>query len=235
MKKSILIIFLFLLNFISFSQENNPVYDPEARKILDNLSIKLAKFQTGRINFEYSIYNAQDSSKQTYLGYLFMKGTNKFKIIIPDNEIFCDGLKVYSYNKTVNEMNITLYDPKDDLVYTPQNLLEVYKKGYKYSYVADATFETNAKVNGKTIKVKKSCYVIDLYPENLKKSPFSLIRIWIDKNENELVSMKYQQKNGIEQIVDIIEFEHDVEINDDIFLFDKTKYPENLDIIDFTE
>ncbi|MBN2891683.1 MAG: outer membrane lipoprotein carrier protein LolA [Bacteroidales bacterium] len=236
MKKILFISIILLAGISLFAQETEfSNYDPEAKKILDKLSDKLAEKNTARIYFEYSAHNAQDSTEYSYMGYLFVKDESKYKVIIPENEIFSDGVKVFSYNKKANEMNITFSDPKNDAIYTPQNLINAYKKGYKYSYRGELTFEPKARVNGEIVKVTKTCHVIDLYPENPKKSPYSIIRIWIDKDKNELVSVKYQEKDGVEQVVDILSFELDITINDDIFTFDPKLYPENIDVIDFTE
>jgi len=235
MKRTLLTIVLLISFYFGYSQPTyNDTHDPQAKTILDKLSAKL-KDKTARIYFLYSFYNAQDSSKTDYYGYLFVKGENKYKVIIPDAEVFTDGVKNYNYNKKNNEMNITFADPANDMAYSPQKMLTSYKSGYKYSYRGEITFDAKTKVNGKVITKSKTCHIIDLYPENPKKSDFSIIRIWIDKNANELVSIKYQLNNGIEEVVEVLNFDVDVNINDDIFKFDASRYPANLDIIDFTE
>ncbi len=238
MKKILLIAFLFSISLSIYAQKNKTkdyVHDPAARAVLDKLSDKLAKHSTARFYFKYTLYNAQDSSKKEYQGYLFVKDKDKYKIIIPGQEIFSDGKKTYAYNKKANEMNITFVDPKNDAVYTPQNMLNMYKKGFKYRYRGDLNFDASVRKNGKITKQKKNCAVIDLYPENIKKSQYAIIRLWIDKNNNELVSVKFQQKNGIEQVVEILQTDFDVTINDKIFTFDKSLYPKDIDVIDFTE
>lgn len=236
MKKILVFSLIIFLTFPIFSQEDEfNVHDPKAKTVLDNLSNKLAEKNTARIYFEYVAYNAQDSSDMTYMGYLFVKDEAKYKIIIPESEVFSNGVKVFSYNKKANELNITFADPESDAVYTPQILINSYKKGYKYSYRGEITFDAKSRVDGKIKNVLKKCDIVDLYPEDAKNSPYSIIRIWIDKDKNELVSVKYQQKNGIEQVVNILSFELDVTINDEIFKFNPELYPSNIDVIDFTE
>ena len=232
--KKLIILSILLFTFVNiFAQDYT--HDPEARKILDKLSDNLSSKNTARIYFEYTLYNAQNSTESSYFGYLFVKDEFKYKVIIPDNEIFSDGEKVFSYNKKANEINITFADPASDAIYTPQNLIDMYKEGYKYSYRGEITFDAKTKINGEITTTSKVCHIVDLYPENIKNSPYSIIRIWIDKTNNELVSIKYQQNDGIEQVVDILLFELDVVINDDIFKFNPDLYPANIDVIDFTE
>ncbi len=235
MIKKALIVALILISYISgFSQIDSITHDPMAKQILDNLSNKL-KDKNARYYFVYNMSNAQDSSNIEYYGYLFSKGQNMYKVMIPDIEIFSDGIKTYSYNKKNNEMNITLVDPNDDAVYTPQRMVNAYKSGYKYSYRGVATFDAKVKINGQITTKNKSCHVVDLYPENIKNTNLSIIRLWIDENTNELVSAKFQYDSGIDETVEILSCEIGVTINDDIFKFDKSKYPADLDVIDFTE
>ncbi len=235
-KNIALLIILLVPNILMYSQDaDDIVHDPQAKKILDNLSNKMAKYQTARFYFKYTLNNAQDSTSQVYYGYLFVKDSTKYKVLIPDQEFFSDGVKTYSYNKKANEMNITFVDPAKDAVYTPQNMINIYKKGFKYSYRGDISFDAEVKKDGKVTKENKNCYIVDLYPEKPKDSPFSIIRIWIDKDKNELVSVRYQQNNGIEQVVDILSSDFDVKIDDKIFTFDKSLYPADVDVIDFTE
>lgn len=234
--KKILLIILVLINISAFAQPDDAViHDPKAKTILDNVSNNMAKYTTARFYFKYTLYNAQDSTKQEYQGYLFVKDKNKYKVIIPEQEMFCDGVKTYSYNKKANEMNITLVDPKNDAVYTPSIMLNMYKKGYKYSYRGDLNYSAPVRINGKITTANKNCFVIDLYPEDIKKSQFSIIRIWIDKSNNQLVSIKFQQKSGIEQVVEILQTDFDITISDKIFTLDKSLYPKNMEVIDFTE
>ncbi|MEA3451090.1 MAG: outer membrane lipoprotein carrier protein LolA [Bacteroidota bacterium] len=235
MKKIILVSLIFFINVNAFAQDDKYIHDPKAKVVLDKVSEKLKNHKTARFYFRYTLYNVQDSSKSEYQGFLFVKGEKKYKILIPGQEMFSNGVKTFTFNKSANEMNITFVDPSADAVYTPQNMLNMYKKGYKYQYKGDLTFAAAVRKDGKIATKNKTCAVIDLYPEKIKKSTFAIIRLWIDKSTNELVSAKFQQKNGIEQVVEILTTDFDITINDKIFIFDKTLYPKNIDVIDFTE
>lgn len=236
MKKILFITIIIFGSLSLFSQDDDiKLYDPKAKEILDDLSDKL-KDKNARLYFLYSFYNAQDTTTNfEYYGYLFAKDQDKYKVMVPDIEVFSDGIKTYSYNKKSNEMNITFVDPANDLVYTPQKMVTVYQSGFKYAYMGEANFDAKIKQNGQISTKNKTCHVIDLYPEDPKNSPIALIRIWIDKATNELAIVKYQHSSGFEEIVEILSFELDITINDDIFKFDPTKYPSTIDIIDFTE
>jgi len=218
-----------VLTNISFSQtKDTNIYDLKAKKILDQLSQKMSN-KNFQINFEYTIYNAQDSSKQSLKGYLYAKG-EKYKIIIPFAEFFSDGTNTYAYNKKANEMTIQPTDPNNEQVYTPNKMLNMYKNGFKYTLKGEATGDFKQKINGKLTKKNLTCYVIDLYPEKPKTSEISIIRIWIEKNKIDLISIKFQYTSGIEEVIEVLEQKIDITISDDLFKFDKNKYPKNLDI-----
>ena len=81
----------------------------------------------------------------------------------------------------------------------------------------------------------KEMYMIDLYPEKIAKAEYSIIRLWIDKKKMELVSVKYFGKSGIDYVVDFLEISPDIVINDKIFTFVRSRYPKDVEVIDFTE
>lgn len=235
--KKIIITTIIITSFLTNFAQNtyNDTHDPKAKAILDKLAENL-KGKNIRFYFFYNLYNAQDSSNIEYYGYLFVKGNDKYKIIIPDAEIFSDGTKNYSYNKKSNEINITSADPNNNLIFTPTKIINAYKKGYKYRLRGEITLNAKIKTKDGKIKTKqKNCNIIDIYPENIKKSNFSIIRLWIDKSNNDLISIKYQLNNGIEEVIELLNFNIGVKINDEIFKFNANKYPKNIDIIDFTE
>ncbi len=235
---SILAVFLFLGAFAQEPDIDTIIHDPQAKKILDRVSNRYQKFNTLRLYFQYQVYDNKDTTdrlKEQYTGWLFVKGQDKYKLIIPDIEIFSDGQKIYSLDKANNELNITWYDPESESVLTPQKLLYIYKQGFKYSYRGYATFDTKKAVNGKIVPQKRTMDIVDLYPEHPKESPYSLIRIWVDKNTGQLVSVKYQGKNGIDIVVDFLEEKPDINIPDIMFTYDPKRLPKDVEVNDFTE
>jgi len=67
-------------------------------------------------------------------------------------------------------------------------------------------------------------YEIDLYPTDLKKD-FSKITIKIDKTKMEIFSMKRFGKDGTDIQIEVVKMTTNSELLDNIFLFDKTKFP----------
>ena len=78
-------------------------------------------------------------------------------------------------------------------------------------------------------------YIVDLYPNNPKKSPYSLVRLWIDKASYQIVSVKYQSKNGIDIVVDFLEEKPNISLPTNMFVYDPKKLPKGTEVNDFTQ
>ncbi len=233
-----------LLSIISFSYlsaqqaDTLSIHDPAAKEILDRVSKRYQAYNTLRIYFSYQMYDNKDTTnrlKDQYKGYIFVKGQDKYKLIIPDLEIFSDGVKIYSLNKKDKELTITLYDPESESILSPQKLLYIYNHGFKYLYRGEVSFDTKTLSNGQIVPKRRTMYIVDLYPEHPKESQFSIIRLWIDKANDQIVSIKYQAKNGIDYVVDILEEKPNLNIPDILFNFDRNRIPKDVEIIDMTE
>jgi len=235
MKKTIIITILLLVNLVVFAQKDSATYDPEAKKILDKLSKNTASFESIRIFFSYATVNKVDSSEESFEGYLYTKGKDKYKFIVPNNEVFTNGIKTWSYLKKEGEMTVTWVDANDKSIMTPNNLLTIYEKGFKYRYLGDIDTKIKQKI-GKTIsEVSKTLYIIDLYPEDVKNSPYSIIRIWIDKTELKITNIRYIGKDEYDYVIDILEFNTETVVPDILFNFNEKNYPADIEIIDTTE
>jgi len=236
MKKITLILSLLLFVSSIFAQTDEDLtHDPKAKKILDDLSANFKSYQSVRMYFEYKLTSKQDTVTENYNGYLFTKNNDKYKLIIPNNETFSDGKKVWQYNKKVAEINVTYADPENNSLLTPYSLLSIYEQDFKYLLKAEVEFEIKRKKDGKITNQMQKMYMVDLYPENVSNSPYSIIRLWINVEKTEIISVKYFGKDGNDYIIDIIEFSPNILIDDKIFEYQKENYPKNVELIDLTE
>lgn len=239
MKKiSFLLLAIIVLNFASvFAQTDDEIiHDPEAKKILDELSKNFKEYETIRMFFQYTAENKADTSKNdVYNGYLFTKGKDKYKLIIPNIETFSDGKKVWQYNKQVAEINVTYTDPENKALVTPYVFLSLYEEGFKYMLKGEAEFGIKRRKDGKIVEQNEKMYMIDLYPEDINNSPYSIVRLWVSQDKKQIFAAKYFGKEGIDYVLDILEFVPNATINDQIFIFQRDKYPKDVEVIDFTE
>jgi outer membrane lipoprotein-sorting protein len=119
---------------------------------------------------------------------------------------------MWTYLKESNEVNITSPDPKDDNTLNPAKIFTIYESGYKIRFIRER-FEKN-----------RALYEIELYPIDLKKD-YTKINLKIDKDKNQIFSMKRFGKDGTDFYIEILNIKPNEEMADAMFVFDKSKYP----------
>ena len=219
MKHLIIILTVVIFSSSGIFAQQEMTKDTEAKKILDALSKKTKSYESLRIKFSYTINNKQNNYIETQFGYAFLSG-KKYKIIIPGNEIFSDGITVWTYMKEAEELTITEPGPDEESIFNPAKLFTIYESGYKYILMGQEKIDNQIH------------NVIDLYPELEDQSPYSKIRLKINKIKNQITSVNTFEKSGVIYTININEYKPNVKITDKLFTFDKTKYPENIEIVD---
>ncbi len=219
MKRTQILILIFSFSFSFVSAQVELTKDPAAKKILDAVSKKVSQSKGVRIKFRYTTDNKQNNYHDTQKGYVFLEG-QKFKVIIPKTEIISDGKSVWTYMKEDNEVTISETDTSEVSIFNPAKLFTAYKKGFKYLLIGEETID----------KIKYN--VIDLYPEDTENSPYSIIRIKTNKETNEIYSLKTSGKSGVDYTFQVLEYKSGITIPDNLFVFDKSKYPEDIEITD---
>ncbi len=217
-KKQFLIILLSFIFSVSYAQVDL-VKDPAAKKILDAFSKKASQSKGVRIKFSYTTDNRQNDYHDTQKGYIFLEG-QKFKVIIPKTEIISDGKTVWTYMKEDNEVTLSETDTSEVSIFNPGKLFTAYKQGFKYLLIGEETIES--------IKY----HVIDLYPEDTDNSPYSIIRLKINKTTDEIYSVKTSGKSGVDYTFQVAEYKPNISIPEGLFKFDQSKYPDDIEITD---
>lgn len=217
--KKLFYIILFVLSASALSAQVELVKDPAAKKILDAVSKKVSENKGIRIKFNYTTRNKQNGYKDTQIGYVFMEG-QKFKAIIHQIEIISDGTSVWTFDKEENEVTISETDTSEISIFNPAKLFTAYKQGFKYLLIGEETINN------------KKYHVIDLYPEDMENSPYSIIRIKINKTSNEIYSLKTSGKSGVDYTFEVVEYKSNITLPEKLFVFDKSKYTSDIEIID---
>jgi len=217
MKNIILTMIAFVAIFSIQAQK-----EEKAREILEKVSAKTKSYTTVKIKFKYIMDNRAENMKDTTKGTIYLKG-DKFKLFFKGNEIFSDGTTMWTHQVDAGEITINDVDTEDEGALNPANILTIYEKGFKYRYLGE-------------IKIgSKMYYQVDLYPENPKEKSYSIIKLKIDKANSQLSSVKMVGKDGIDYIIDLVQFKPNVKVVDSMFSFDKTKYPSDIEINDMRD
>lgn len=191
--------------------------DPAAKVILDKVSTKFKSYKAVQANFSLQVENASGKVLGNKKGTVSMKG-KKYKVNITDQEIFCDGSTVWTYDKGANEVQVSSVDPSANAI-TPQKLFSnFYDKDFFYKLNGEK------KLNGKTVQE------IEMTPVD-KSKPFHKVIVWVDKASQSIVSTKVMEKSGNRYTYSVASLNGAATIADNQFVFDKGKYP-GVEVID---
>jgi len=190
----------------------NAQTDTEAKKILDKLSEKTKSYKTVEVEFTFIVDNKDQKINETTKGTLKMKD-EKYRLLMKDQEIICNGQKVYTFNKEANEVQVIGVDELEEDAITPKNMFTIYESNFK------------SRIKEKKTEDGKNIAVIDLYPMNPKEKDYSIVRLFVDTDKMMVTKATVLAKNGTLYTYKIDKMVPDKEMNESLFIFDKSKYP----------
>lgn len=199
--KKLLILILPL--FISFG-----VTGQNANVILNAVNKKYTSLNSYTADFTVS-------GAQSMKGTLWAKG-EKYKLSVDDHELYNDGKTVYAYMKDINEVNITNYHEGDESDFSPNNIFNLYKKGY------DAVYKNEITRGGKKYDV------ITLTPK--ARSRISKIDLVIGKTDHLISSWTVFERN-VGTTYTINKFSANTSLSEAIFTFNRANHP-GVEIVD---
>ena len=211
--------FYILLAFVSvilFAQAQTKS-DPEAKKILDAVSVKFKAYQAPQADFTYKIENAQGKVLSTKKGKVIMKG-NRYRVSMPGMEIYSDGRTSWNYDKSANEVTVSGVEGSGSGM-TPQKLFtNFYDKDFLY------------KLNGEKKEGGKTVQEIEMTPTD-KTRPFHKVYVLVDKASKSIYSAKFLEKSGNRYSYTINSLKSNATVSDADFVFDKKKFP-GVEVVD---
>lgn len=186
--------------------------DKKAKDLLDKVSAKTKSYTSYKVNFTFSLSNTDQKINESNSGALIVKGP-KYQLKMGEQEIFCDGKKVITYQKETNEaLSQDLADMDSESI-TPQSIFMMYEKGFKIRYVKDIN------------EGSKKLAVIELYPMEPKKKDYTMIILYVEEAQLSIARAEIKAKNGSKYTYSVSKMEPNVAAADGLFVFDKSKYP----------
>ena len=208
MMKKIYLLAIIGINALFVSAQTN---DPDAKKILDGVSAKFKSFKAVQATFTYAVQSSAGKTLSTKKGNVTMKG-NKYHVSFSGQEIFCDGSTVWNYDKSANEVTITKLDQGGGSL-TPQKIFsDFYDKDFLY------------KLNGEKKQGGKVLQEIEMTPKDKSKN-FHTVYVLIDKKAKTIYSTKVLENTNESYSYTVTSMKTNLPATDDIFVFDKNKYP----------
>ena len=181
--------------------------DQEAIKILDRFSENAQKAPSVSIKFYLTTNNLTDNKIDTLKGSVILN-KDKYKLTLPDNIVWFDGVTSWSYLPAEQEVTITKANKKDNTFQSrPSLIFTMYKKDYK----------------SRLIEERPESYIIDLYPEDLK-SDLMRVRLSIGKSLLNLISLEYKRKDGVVNTLHVLEYDLKLKPSADTFMFQTDKF-----------
>lgn len=199
--KKLLILLLTFTNFY-------PVSGQKAADILEAVNKRYTSLTSYSAGFKVS-------GVEKYTGTLLSKG-KKYKISYGGQEVYNNGKDIYTYIAETNEVNITSYSEGDESDISPNTIFNLYKKGYASSYKNEITL------------AGKKYDVVTLTPKT--RSSVLKIELTIGRADKLISSWKVYDKAGVTTFT-ITDFKPNITVADEVFTFDKSKYPK-VEVID---
>jgi len=187
-------------------------HDTKSKNMLDKLSVKTKAYKTVEVKFSFNIVNKDQGINETQSGTLKMKG-DKYYLKLEDKEIFCDGKEITTYSKELNEAQVIGADELDKDAVSPSSMFTIYEQGFK----------TSVKSEQKD-KQGRNVMTIDMYPNKPKEKDYSMVRLDVDVDKVQFIKATILGKNGSYYYYNVSSITPDGEMEDNIFIFDKTKY-----------
>lgn len=207
LKCTFLLVFVLLFNIV-FSQ-----IDPNAKKILDNVSAKVKSYKGITASFSIKSITSKGRNNGTKNGNITLKG-KKYILKQGKTEIICDATNIYNFdgNRTVT---VTPVEESGQTL-SPQNLLSnFYDKDFSY----------------KLLNSNAGFYEIELVPNDKRKN-YSKVTVFVDKKKDMITKAKILDKTNNTIEFTLKNINTLATITDNLFVFNKSKYPKNIEILD---
>ena len=203
MKKNYLVLIL-LLGITGLAKSQN---DPNAKKVLDGVSLKLKTLKGVTANFSYTTKDRNKSLKGSVKGKISIKG-QKYYIKQAGTEIFCNGLKVWNFNGE-DEVTVADVESDDNKTLSPQKLLSnFYDKDFTYKLVSSVG----------------SYHEIMMIPTDKRKN-FKQVTVFVDKSKNLIAKADVIDKSDNTIGFMLTNIVTNVTMPDSKFAFDPAKHP----------
>ena len=207
MKKIILLIFGFYA--FGISQENS-----DAELLLNKVSENIKSYENIYINYAYTLQNLEEDINQTNNGSFVTENDSWRFEMLGVTRIF-DGEKLYSISPDDEEVTISSQDPEDETTITPNQMLYFYEDGYYFEMD-----ESRLIGNG---KFRKKIQYVKLIPKD-SEAEIKYILLGIDTEFNQIYEVIETGKNETVTTISIVDFEFNLPLDANLFVFDENKY-----------
>jgi len=187
--------------------------DSKAKEVLDQMGLKVKQARGILANIQLISKNNKGKALGTKSITLKMKG-EKYLLHQGKMEILCDGKNIYNFDgaNSISKSDVG----ESDQALSPQKLLSGnYDKEFNFNLLSQ---------NAKTV-------TIELFPLDKRKN-FQKVTLIIDKLKSALSSASILDKSNNVTDVNVVSLSYSAQWMDNLFIFNRSKYPKNVEIFD---
>ena len=163
---------------------------------------------------QVSCKNLEEDISQTNNGSFVTENDNWRFEMLGVTRIF-DGEKLYSISPDDEEVTISSQDPEDETTITPNKMLYFYEDGYYFEMD-----ESRLIGNG---QFRKKIQYVKLVPKD-SEAEIKYILLGIDTEFNQIYEVIETGKNETVTTISIVDFEFNLPLDANLFVFDKERY-----------
>jgi outer membrane lipoprotein-sorting protein len=201
-----------LIAFISFCFLTMNAQDEQAKKILSDLSSKTKSYSTITASFSMTLIDQQSDLNIKKEGVINVQG-NKYRVKLDKDIVIGNGATRWTFQAESNEVYIDDEANGEDETLNPSKIFTIWESGFKQKY------EGLKSENGKNI------HLINLYPIDAASKQYHTIKVYIDKDKNELVKVEVIGKEGEKYIYDLKSFKGNETLAASTFDFKPSEFP----------
>ena len=187
--------------------------DPQAKALLDQIGVKVKQSKGILASIQLISKNSKGKALGTKSINLKMKG-DKYLLKQGGVEIVCDGVNIYNFDgaNSISKSSVS----ESDQTLSPQKLLSGnYDKDFNFKLLSQNSIKAT----------------IELSPIDKRKS-FQKVTLILDKIQSALSSASILDKSNNITDVKVVSINYGVTLEDKLFLFNRAKYPKNVEIFD---
>jgi len=201
---------------ITAQDANETASEQKATELLKKASARIKGFTTIEVDFTYIMENKQMGINETMKGKVFSKG-DRYRMTINDNVFISDGRTVWNFISDLEEIHINTIENMEGGL-TPTALLSGFEKEYKGKFIKQENHR------GHTVDI------IDLVPKTPQS--FFKYRLALDARDQDLVYTIAYDRNGGTYTYNIDTFKTNQPIPDSRFVFNRSEFPAEAEVID---
>jgi len=202
--------------FAQQPMQTRKFHDEESANILKELQKKISAYKDISISFTLRS-EKKDKFIDEIKGTSIIKG-DKYVLRTDQQQIYCNGISVWSYLTEQKEVTISKYDKDEDSqMMNPLKMIQEYEKSYKSNFIRE------------TVEKGVLMQIIDLTP--LKPTSYYKVRLTLDKNKKQIIRITIYEKDGMQYTYIVNKFEVNKNLQDEQFVFDISKHS-GVEVID---